>query len=159
MKLERRSSFAPTPPASTLFSSMRPSLPFFILSLSILAAPAALGAAPVPPVRPNVVVLLTDDQGTLDANCYGSTDLKTPNIDRLSAGGVRFTQAYGHTVCCPSRAALFTGRHPQRGGVRNWTQGDRHGSDRQNLFMAPEEVTLAEALKSWPTCAPRCHLR
>jgi len=127
---------------------MRPSLPFFILSLSILAAPSALGAAPVPPVRPNVVVLLTDDQGTLDANCYGSTDLKTPNIDRLSAGGVRFTQAYGHTVCCPSRAALFTGRHPQRGGVRNWTQGDRHGSDRQNLFMAPEEVTLAEALKS-----------
>ena len=127
---------------------MRPSIPLFILSLGLLVAPAALRAAAAPASRPNVVILLTDDQGTLDANCYGSTDLKTPNIDRLAAGGVRFTQAYGHTVCCPSRAALFTGRHPQRGGVRNWTQGDRHGSDRQNLFMAPEEVTLAEALKS-----------
>ena len=98
--------------------------------------------------KPNVVILLTDDQGTLDAQCYGSTDLLTPNMDRLAATGVRFTQAYAHTVCCPSRAALFTGRHPQRGGVRNWTQGDRHGSDSKNLHMAPGEVTLAEALKS-----------
>ncbi|MFP6905980.1 MAG: sulfatase-like hydrolase/transferase, partial [Verrucomicrobiota bacterium] len=42
--------------------------------------------------QPNVVILLTDDQGTLDANCYGSTDLRTPNIDRLAKTGVRFTQ-------------------------------------------------------------------
>jgi len=104
--------------------------------------------AQTPATRPNVVILLTDDQGTLDANCYGSIDLKTPNMDKLAATGIRFTQAYAHTVCCPARAALFTGRHPQRGGVRNWTQGDRHGSDRQNLHMAAEEVTLAEVLKS-----------
>lgn len=97
---------------------------------------------------PNVVILYTDDQGTLDANCYGSTDLKTPNMDKLAASGIRFTQAYAHTVCCPSRAALMTGRHPQRGGVINWTQGDRHGSDDRNINMASEEVTLAEALKS-----------
>ena len=64
--------------------------------------------------RPNVVVLFTDDQGTLDAKCYGSDDLETPNLDRLAASGIRFTQAYAHTVCCPSRAALLTGRHPQR---------------------------------------------
>ena len=44
--------------------------------------------------QPNVVILLTDDQGTLDANCYGSTDLATPNIDKLAATGIRFTQAY-----------------------------------------------------------------
>jgi arylsulfatase A-like enzyme len=106
------------------------------------------GASEAAEKMPNVVVLLTDDQGTLDANCYGSADLKTPNMDRLAAGGVRFTQAYAHTVCCPARAALFTGRHPQRGGVRNWTQGDRHGSDRQNLHLAPEEVTLAEVMKA-----------
>lgn len=98
--------------------------------------------------RPNVVILLTDDQGTLDAGCYGSADLKTPNIDRLATEGVRFTQAYAHTVCCPSRAALFTGRHPQRCGVNNWTQGDRHGSDSRNLHLAPEEITLAEAMKA-----------
>ena len=95
--------------------------------------------------RPNVVILFTDDQGTLDANCYGSTDLQTPNIDKLAATGVRFTQAYAHTVCCPARAALLTGRHPQRGGVHHWTQDDMNGED--GINMALEEVTLAEALK------------
>jgi len=95
--------------------------------------------------NPNVVILFTDDQGTLDANCYGSTDLKTPNIDKLAATGVRFTQAYSHTVCCPARAALMTGRHPQRGGVHHWTQGDMNAA--KGINMALEEVTLAEALK------------
>jgi arylsulfatase A-like enzyme len=95
--------------------------------------------------QPNVVIFLTDDQGTLDANCYGSTDLRTPHIDRLAKTGVRFTQAYAHTVCCPARAALMTGRHPQRGGVNHWTQGDMNGAD--GINMALEELTLAEALK------------
>ena len=95
--------------------------------------------------QPNVVILFTDDQGTLDANCYGSHDLKTPNIDQLAATGVRFTQAYAHTVCCPARAALLTGRHPQRGGVTFWTQGDMNAKD--GINMALSEVTLAEALK------------
>ena len=49
--------------------------------------------------KPNVVVLFTDDQGTLDAGCYGSNDLLTPNIDKLAKTGIRFTQAYAHTVC------------------------------------------------------------
>lgn len=53
--------------------------------------------------KPNVVILFTENQGTLDANCYGSTDLITLNIDRLAATGVRFTQAYAHTVCCSYR--------------------------------------------------------
>jgi arylsulfatase A-like enzyme len=48
----------------------------------------------------------------LDARCYGSKDLYTPTIDHLVATGVRLTQAYAHTVCCPSRALLLTGRHP-----------------------------------------------
>ena len=94
---------------------------------------------------PNVVILFTDDQGTIDANCYGSKDLITPNIDNLAETGVLFTQAYAHTVCCPARAALMTGRHPQRGGVWNWTQGDMNSA--KGINMALEEVTLAEALK------------
>ena len=114
-----------------------------LLIASVVFAFDVAGAQP-----PNVVILYTDDQGTLDANCYGSTDLKTPNMDKLAASGIRFTQAYAHTVCCPSRAALLTGRHPQRGGVTNWTQGDRHGSDSANTNMAAEEVTLAEVLRS-----------
>ncbi|MCA9267315.1 MAG: sulfatase-like hydrolase/transferase [Planctomycetales bacterium] len=98
--------------------------------------------APAP--RPNVVIFYTDDQGTLDVNCYGSEDLFTPNMDRIAADGVRFTQAYAHTVCCPSRALLLTGRHPQRSGVNNWTQRQPSVADGPN--MALEEITLAEAL-------------
>ena len=94
---------------------------------------------------PNVVILFTDDQGTLDANCYGSKDLYTPNIDKLAKNGVKFTQAYAHTVCCPSRAMLMTGRHPQRSGVHHWTQGNMNA--KKGINMALEEVTLAEALK------------
>jgi arylsulfatase A-like enzyme len=117
---------------------------FFIFLLLVLASgfSASLSHA----ASPNVVILFTDDQGTLDANCYGSTDLITPNIDKLAATGVRFTQAYAHTVCCPARAALMTGRHPQRGAVHHWTQGDMNGAD--GINMALEEVTLAEALKA-----------
>ncbi len=95
--------------------------------------------------KPNVVIFYTDDQGTLDAGCYGSADLHTPNIDRIARNGVRFTQAYAHTVCCPSRAALLTGRHPQRSGINSWTQGNMKGADGVN--MALEEVTLAEMMK------------
>ena len=96
--------------------------------------------------KPNVVILYTDDQGTLDAGCYGSTDLHTPNIDRIAEQGVRFTRAYAHTVCCPSRAALLTGRHPQRSGINSWTQGNMRGPDGINMSL--NEVTIAEALKA-----------
>ncbi len=95
--------------------------------------------------KPNVVILYTDDQGTLDAGCYGSKDLHTPNMDRLATNGVRFTQAYAHTVCCPSRAAFLTGRHPQRSGINNWTQGNMNGPDGVNMSLA--EITFAEAFK------------
>ena len=75
-------------------------LTLFILQPLAAAKPPMDGTAR----SPNVVILYTDDQGTLDANCYGSADLHTPNIDRIARDGVRFTQAYAHIVCCPSRA-------------------------------------------------------
>ena len=102
-------------------------------------------AWPVLWAKPNVVVFLTDDQGTLDAGCYGSDDLLTPTIDKLAETGVRFTQAYAHTVCCPARAALLTGRHPQRSGVNHWTQGDMNSA--KGINMALDEFTMAEVLK------------
>lgn len=95
--------------------------------------------------QPNVIILFTDDQGTLDANCFGSTDLKTPHIDHLATTGVRFTRAYAHIVCCPARAALLTGRHPQRSGVHFWTQGNLHA--RNGINMSLDEQTLAEVLR------------
>ena len=122
------------------------SCPFTLLLMHRLFLITWLGlSTSLVTAKPNVVILFTDDQGTLDANCYGSKDLFTPNIDRLAKTGVRFTQAYAHTVCCPSRAALMTGRHPQRGGVNHWTQGNMNGPN--GINMALEEVTLAEALK------------
>ena len=86
--------------------------------------------------KPNVIIFYTDDQGTLDANCFGSSDLYTPHIDSLAKNGVTFTQAYAHTVCCPSRAMLMTGRYPQRSDVVTWGKS-----------MLKEEYTIAELLK------------
>ncbi len=94
----------------------------------------------------NVLIVFTDDQGTLDGGCYGAPRLMTPNMDRLAKEGVRFTQAYSHTVCCPARAMLVTGRYPQRSGVINWTQGDAH-LETKGRNMALGEVTIAEAFK------------
>ena len=95
---------------------------------------------------PNVILIQADDHGTLDAGCYGSTDLRTPTLDALAAGGTRFTQAYGHTVCCPSRAALMTGRYPQRCGINDWCSN--HPSDERGVGMASSAVTLASVLRS-----------
>lgn len=110
-----------------------------LVTCSLIAVTAAAD-------RPNVLIIMTDDQGMLDARCYGSTDLDTPNLDRLARSGVRFTQAYAHAVCCPARAALLTGRHPQRGDVNSWMQSDMHADSGLNMSLS--EVTLAEVLKS-----------
>lgn len=115
---------------------------FFAFVIVVLVLPCAIYAEGR---KPNVLLILTDDQGTLDVNCYGSKDLYTPNLDRLAGEGVRFTQAYAHAVCCPARAMLLTGRHPQRSNVNNWTQGDLKAS--RGLNMTLSEVTLAEVLR------------
>lgn len=68
--------------------------------------------------RPNVIVIYTDDQGSIDMNAYGATDLITPHMDSLAKDGIRFTQFYSAApVCSPSRAAMLTGKTPQRAGV------------------------------------------
>ena len=116
----------------------------FLASLGL--GTTALLAEKTAESKPNVVIFLTDDQGALDANCYGSKDLFTPNMDALAERGVRFTQAYAHTVCCPARALLVTGRQPQRSGVVDWMQADMKAAKSRN--MALNEITLAETLKA-----------
>ena len=66
--------------------------------------------------RPNIVVILADDLGFSDLGCYGS-EIPTPNVDRLAAQGVRFTQFYNNARCCPSRATLMTGLYPHQVGI------------------------------------------
>jgi arylsulfatase A len=90
--------------------------------------------------RPNVVVIMTDDQGTLDLNSYGAKDLFTPNFDRMAEKGVRFTQFYvGSSVCSPSRATLLTGKSPPGAGLTG-NSGKTGGLD-------TSQVTIAEMLK------------
>ncbi|MGH7913991.1 MAG: sulfatase-like hydrolase/transferase, partial [Candidatus Binataceae bacterium] len=66
--------------------------------------------------RPNIVVLLVDDMGFSDVGCYGG-EVPTPNLDRLAAGGVRFTQFYNAARCSPTRASLMTGLYPHQAGM------------------------------------------
>jgi arylsulfatase A-like enzyme len=93
--------------------------------------------------RPNFIVFLTDDQGYGDLSCMGATDFRTPHLDRLAAGGVRFTNWYSNSpVCSPSRASLLTGRCPGNAGVRAILAGHRTATG------LPQEVpTIAAALR------------
>ena len=94
--------------------------------------------------KPNILLIFTDDQGSIDVNCYGAKDLYTANLDQLAAEGTRFTQFYvGAPVCSPSRAALMTGRYPQRAGVPG-----NVSSEKGHAGMPTEQVTIAEMLKS-----------
>ena len=68
--------------------------------------------------RPNFVIIFCDDQGYADVGCFGAEGFETPNLDRMAAEGVVFTDFYvGSSVCSPSRAALMTGCYPQRVGL------------------------------------------
>jgi arylsulfatase A-like enzyme len=69
--------------------------------------------------KPNIVVIITDDHGIGDVGCYGHPEVRTPNLDRLAASGVRFTQWYSNApICSASRAAILTGKYPDRAGVK-----------------------------------------
>jgi arylsulfatase A-like enzyme len=89
--------------------------------------------------KPNIIIIYTDDQGTLDAGCYGARDLLTPNIDRLAAEGIRFTRFYGAPVSSVSRASLMTGQFSLRNKVISNVGG--------NNYMRSEVTTLPEVLK------------
>lgn len=89
-----------------------------IICLAGLSLMPLVASAGDPASRPNVIFIFSDDQGTVDLNCYGAKDLYTPHLDALAKRGVRFTQFYSAApVCSPSRGALLTGRYPQRCGV------------------------------------------
>ena len=107
------------------------------LAIALVAAgsrnlAAADEARKAKPERPNILIILTDDQGYGDLGCYGSKVNKTPRLDKLAGEGTRFTSFYAQHVCGPSRSALLTGRYPIRS--KGWS-------------MPASEITFAELIK------------
>ena len=141
-----------------------------LLGLTVVAA-ISFGGKPVSAQQPlNFIIILVDDLGWTDLTCQGSRYFETPNVDRLAAQGMRFTNGYAAcAVCSPTRAAVQTGRYPGRVGVTDWIrarfQGGEIPADGNNpteyvggrnrpllcppnpLFLELDELTLAEALK------------
>lgn len=96
--------------------------------------------------KPNIVIIYADDLGYGDLGCHGHPTIRTPNIDRMAAEGMRFTQFYSAAeVCTPSRAALLTGRYPIRSGMCHTKM--RVLRNRSLGGLPAEEITLAELLK------------
>jgi arylsulfatase len=98
-----------------------------------------------PESRPNIIVILADDMGFADLGCWGS-EIRTPNIDKLAAGGIKYTQMYNSARCCPSRAALLTGLNPQQAGVGHMV--DNYGTPEYQGYLNDNCVTIAEALSA-----------
>ncbi len=114
----------------------------------LLAAPLFISSNPYEKKKPkkdslpNIIHIFADDLGYGDLGCFGATDIKTPNIDRLAKEGMKFTSFYSaSSVCSPSRAGLLTGRYPQRMGINEVFFPESFTG------MPPEEITIAEMLK------------
>ena len=128
----------PTPPA--------------VLAAAVCVVCLAACAVETPAGPPNIVFLLVDDLGAMDIAAFNpDTFYETPNIDRLAAGGVRFTRGYAaNPVCSPTRFSIMTGRYPTRVGATNYFAGRREERFAPALLhdrMPLEEYTLAEALR------------
>lgn len=127
-----------------------------ICAPSVTAAQEPAGRGPQ---APNLLLIVSDDQGYHDLGCFGATDVRTPNLDRLAAGGVRLTSFYvSWPACTPSRASLLTGRYPQRCGTYDMMRNDLvdydHRYTLEEYAVSPEmilgtderEVFLSELL-------------
>jgi arylsulfatase A-like enzyme len=109
--------------------------------LSLLSS-LSVGFAATLPERPNFVMIFTDDQGYQDVGCFGSSNIKTPHLDRMAREGMRFTNFYvGQPVCTASRAALLTGCYPNRVGLLGAL------GPRSKIGISDKELTVAQLLK------------
>ena len=93
--------------------------------------------------QPNIILILNDDMGFSDLGCYGG-EIATPNLDRLAAGGLRFSQFYNTARCCPSRASLLTGLYPHQADIGHMMEDD--GVDGYTGDLNTDTLTIAEAL-------------
>ncbi|MBI4873026.1 MAG: sulfatase-like hydrolase/transferase [Acidobacteria bacterium] len=130
------------------------------LRLAAAGSGAAALNARSAPRRPNIVLINADDLGYGDLGCFGNTVIQTPNIDRLAAEGVRFTDfVVSWPACTPSRSGLLTGRYPQRNGLYDMIRNNEVDSgfqfDEETYAVSPEmalgldlrEITIGQAMK------------
>lgn len=116
-----------------------------VLMLSHLLQPQGYAAASSESVRPNIVLIMSDDMGYSDIGCYGG-EIRTPTLDNLADNGLRFTQFYNMARCCPTRAALLTGVYPHQAGIGLMTGDSKLPGYRGELGR--NVLTIAEALKT-----------
>jgi arylsulfatase A-like enzyme len=121
-------------------------LTFTLSALLVLVGIAMPALAAEEQNRPNIVVMLVDDMGFSDIGCYGS-EIPTPNIDALAAGGVRFTQFYNTARCSPTRASLLTGLYPHQAGMGHLDSEVHPGSKGTSGRLRDDCVTIAEVLR------------
>ena len=110
-----------------------------VLAMAACWASASRAAEPLAGKRPNIILLLIDDQGYGDASCNGNPILKTPNIDRLCHEGVHFEDFHVSPTCSPTRSALMSGKHEFKNGVTH--------TIRERERMSPKTATIAEVLR------------
>ncbi len=118
-----------------------------LLKIGVAAGVGATsGHAQTPPRRPNIVFIVADDMGYADVSCYGRRDLVTPNVDRIAAHGVRFTQSYANSpVCTASRVAIITGRYQVRLPVG--LEEPLSARSESGIGLPPEHPTLPSLLR------------
>ncbi len=122
-----------------------------LTALFLLAPLGAVLTAAETPSRPNIVLIMADDMGYSDIGCYGS-EIPTPNLDALAAGGLRFSQFYNTARCSPTRAALLTGLNPHQAGMGTLAedpgkQAKPDAAAGYQEYLNDRCVTLAEALR------------
>ena len=124
-----------------MISALHPLARIILTLVTLLLTPlAAIHAADAPSKKPNIIFVLADDYGVGEVGCYGADNYKTPNIDALAKGGMRYTNAYTAALCGPSRAMILTGRYAFRTGATNQDATGR---------MKPEQETMMpKVLKS-----------
>jgi arylsulfatase len=115
-----------------------------VLLLAMVSLPVGRVVEAEPESRPNIIVMMSDDMGWSDIGCFGG-EINTPNLDRLAANGLRFTQFYNTARCCPTRASLLTGLYPHQAGIGHMMEDRQHDGYRGDLNR--NAVTIAEALK------------
>lgn len=108
---------------------------YFLISFTLLINTLAFAQ-----IKPNVVIILTDDQGWGDLSLHGNRVLETPQLDKLAKSGKEFTNFYVSPLCAPSRASILTGRYHLNTGVLSVSKGLE--------IMDTEETTIAELFKA-----------